>query len=66
MRSVLDIVFFSLWFWQSALEHNENFSERRKGQVQLEFRQIFNDFRDLRRLWTTRDSCRQATQPLRF
>jgi hypothetical protein len=36
-------------------EHNENFSERCKGQVQVEFGQFFNDLHDLNRLWTDRD-----------
>jgi hypothetical protein len=38
-----------------STEHNENFSERRKGEVQLEFGQFFNDLHDLNRLWTVRD-----------
>tara|TARA_B100000378_G_scaffold185535_2_gene150421 strand:- start:777 stop:1100 length:324 start_codon:yes stop_codon:yes gene_type:complete len=38
-----------------SMEHNENFSERCKGQVQLEFGQFFNYLHDLNRLWTVRD-----------
>jgi len=41
-------------------EHNENFSCRRKGQVQLEFGQFFNNLQDLHRLWTVRDLYGQA------
>jgi hypothetical protein len=55
MRSVFDIGHSLFGIGSPSSEHNENFPERRKGQVQLEFGQFFNDFRDLNRLWTVRD-----------
>lgn len=46
------------------MEHNENFLVQRKGQLELEFEQIFNDLHDLKRLWTVRDLYGQTAQQL--
>ena len=43
-----------------SAEHDENFLAQRKGQSELKFEQIFNNFRNLKRLWTVRDFCGQA------
>ena len=61
MRSVFDIGHSHFDTGGPSPEHNENFSERRKGQVQLEFEKFFNDLRDLNRLWTVRDLYGQTT-----
>lgn len=61
MRSVFDMGHSLFGIGSPSSEHNENFSERRKGQVQLELGQFFNDLRDLNRLWTVRDLCGQTT-----
>lgn len=63
MRSVFDIGQSLVGIDSPSTEHNENFSERRKGPVQLEFGQFFNDLHDLNRLWTVRDLYGQ-TAPL--
>ena len=55
MRSVLDIGRSHIDIGSPSTEHNENFSDGRKGQFQLEFGQFFNDLHDLNRLWTVRD-----------
>ncbi|WP_239805998.1 hypothetical protein [Croceicoccus hydrothermalis] len=65
MRSVFDMGHSHFDIGSPSSEHNENFSERRKGQVQLEFGQFFNDLHDLNRLWTVRDIGGQ-TAPLRL
>lgn len=61
MRSVFDMGHSHFDTGGPSPEHNENFSERRKGQVQLEFGQFFNDLHDLNRLWTVRDIGGQTT-----
>ena len=43
-----------------SAEHNENFIERCKGPVHLEFGEFFNDLHDLNRLWTIWDFCGQT------
>jgi hypothetical protein len=63
MRSVFDMGHSLFGIGSPSPEHNENFSERRKGPVQLEFGQFFNDLHDLNRLWTVRDIYGQ-TAPL--
>ena len=55
MRSVFDMGHSLFGIGSPSTEHNENFSERRKGQIQLDFGQFFNDLHDLNRLWTVRD-----------
>jgi len=55
MRSVFDIGHSLFDIGSPSAEHNENFSESRKGQVQLEFGEFFNDLHYLNRLWTVRD-----------
>src|SRR3546814_12177279 len=49
MRSVFDIGHSHFVVGCPSAKHNENFSERCKGQVQLEFGQFFNDLRELNR-----------------
>lgn len=63
MRSVFDMGHSHFDTGSPSSEHNENFSERRKDHVQLEFGQFFNDFRDFNRLRTVRDLYGQ-TAPL--
>tara|TARA_B100000678_G_scaffold101843_1_gene85028 strand:+ start:4468 stop:4641 length:174 start_codon:yes stop_codon:yes gene_type:complete len=46
------------------MEHNENFLTQHKGQSELEIGQIFNDLRELKRLWTVRDFGGQIAQQL--
>ena len=65
MRSVFDIGHSLFDIGSPSTEHNENFCVRRKGEVQLEFGQFFNDLHDLNRLWTDRDLYGQtASLPL--
>ena len=64
MRSVLDIGRSHIDIGSPSTEHNENFLAQRKGETELEFGQIFNDFHDLERLWTVRDLFRRTTQQL--
>ena len=47
MRSVLDIGRSHIDIGSPSTEHNENFSDERKGQFQLEFGQFYNDLHDL-------------------
>ena len=61
MRSVFDIGHSLFDIGSPSAEHNENFCVRRKGEVQLEFGQFFNDLHDLNRLWTVRDIGGQTT-----
>ena len=63
MRSVFDMGHSLYGIGSPSPEHNENFCEWRKGVVQLEFGQFFNDLRDLNRLWTGRDFCGQPAPP---
>lgn len=62
MRSVFDIGHSLFDIGSPSAEHNENFSESRKGRVQLEFGQFFNDLHDLNRLWTDRDHYGQTAR----
>ena len=55
MRSVLDIGRSHIDTASPSTEHNENFLPQRKGQLEFELGQIFNDLRDLNHLWTVRD-----------
>src|SRR3546814_1212836 len=61
MRSVFDIGHSHFVVGCPSAKHNENFSERCKGQVQLEFGQFFNDLRELNRPRTAIDLYGQTT-----
>lgn len=63
MRSVFNMGHSHFDTGGPSTEHNENFSERCKGEAQLEFGQFFSDLHDLNRLWTVRDIGGQTAAP---